>query len=79
MALLARTRSSGPFRFWTGYVTELTGLQVRSDIMEPYINLMNHLDMFQFSHKMANDSSLWASEKLKKSNEHMHEESPISK
>lgn len=37
------------------------------------MNLMNHLDTFQFSHKMTTDKSLWVCEHFKGSNEHMRE------
>lgn len=56
-------RSSNPFDFWTSYITELTGLSADRDFMEPYLNLMNHLDTFQFDNKMASDPTLWVTEK----------------
>jgi len=54
-------------------VAEVSGISAEEDIAEPYMNLMNHLDTFQFSQKMATDRGLWVAENLSRSNEHMRE------
>ena len=52
---------SGPLRFWSSYVAELTRLDAQRDISALYNTLMNHLDDLQFKGKLKQDSSLWVS------------------
>ena len=72
------------FSLWSDDVAELTGISVRDDIYEPYVNLMNHLDTFQFDNKMAMDEALqvcpsWVSQqKQPRSNEHMRETATVA-